>query len=67
MEMFFVLGAVRKNYLTAKATDADVEAVIKEWLKFAPVRVREKARRDRGRLLRVAATTTAQRCRTLIL
>lgn len=34
--MFFVLGAVRKNYLTAKATDADVEAVIKEWLKFAP-------------------------------
>jgi hypothetical protein len=65
MEMFFVLGAVRKNYLTAKATDADVEAVMKEWLKF--VRVREKARRDRGRLLRVAATTTAQRCRTLIL
>ena len=63
MEICVVLGAVRKNHLTAKATDADVEAVTKEWLKFAPVRVKEKARRDRDRLLRVGGRpTTERRC-----
>ena len=61
MEICFVLGTVKKNHLTAKATDADVEAVIKEWLKFAPVRVKEKARRDRERLLRVGAITQRRR------
>ena len=47
-----MLGAVRRNHLTAKATDAAVENEIKEWLKFAPVRIKEKAKRDRRRLLK---------------
>ena len=44
------LGAVRKNALTTKASDAAVEQEIKEWLKFAPVRIKEKAKREHAKL-----------------
>ena len=43
----FCLGAIRKNSLTAKATDAEIEKEVKEWLKFA-------AERDGGRKQREA-------------
>ena len=41
---------MRKNILTSKATDANVEKEIKEWLKFASVRLKEQEKRDRERL-----------------
>lgn len=44
--------AVRKNALTARATEAAIEHEIKEWLKFSPVRLRAKTKRDALKMLR---------------
>lgn len=44
-ELLPVAGAVRKNMLTAKATDQAVEDEIKEWLKFASKRLKQQAER----------------------
>jgi len=41
--MCVVTEAVRRNYMTAKASVAEIEGQVKEWLKFA--KSREKSHR----------------------
>ena len=46
MIMVFFAGAVQNNLLTTAATDFEIEAVIKIWLKFAPERDGGRQKRE---------------------
>lgn len=59
IKLIVISDAVRKNHVTAKASDKEVEAVVKEWLKFAAER--DGRRRDRVRAKRSAQTSTTRR------
>ena len=41
-----VLDAVRRNVATARACDADIEAIIKDWLRFSGDRSGGRRRRE---------------------
>lgn len=41
-----IVGAVRKNRLTAMATDSDIDKVVKDWFRYA--KDREGGRKQRA-------------------
>ena len=45
--LFFFVGAVRRNHLSSKASDADVNLTIANWLRFA--KDRDGGRREKER------------------
>jgi hypothetical protein len=60
--MYHAAGAVRKNTLTAKADDQAVETEIKEWLKFAPKRLKQLTERRSRQLERLERHQTQSVC-----